>query len=162
MRSVKILGEDKCHIVLVEAILQKQKIKVHTEKLMSSGNVLPNLEIQIISQNRNIIYFDGEVIIVDEDRVSIDLPNIKDKTKSLLWEYHVCMLTPNNCEGFLLSWLGHHFDNPKYKFKEVQYEYGYNDKSAFIRYAVNELADWNNLPELLDELLKFLRRVSNE
>ncbi len=161
MKSVKILGEDKCHIVLIEAILQKTGIRIRTEKLISKGNVLPKLEEQVRLQDDRSIFFNGELIIVDEDRVKIDLPKIKNIATQLLWGNYTLVLTPNNCEGFLLSWLGYEFNNPKSTFKEIQNDYKYSDDGAFIRYIVNELIDWNNLPNLLKDLLNFLRRVSN-
>lgn len=161
MKGIKILGEDRCHIVLMEAILQKTGIRIRTEKLISKGNVLPKLEEQLRLQDDRSVFFDGELIIVDEDRVKIDLPKIRNTAGQLLWKNYTLVLTPNNCEGFLLFWLGIDCKSPKSKFKEVKNDYNYSDDGAFIRYIVNELVNWNNLPKLLNSLLNFLHSLGN-
>jgi len=158
-KEVKILGEDRCHILLVKVVLEKAKIKgIKPIKLQckGAGCVLKKLKKQLESSN----YYYGEVAILDYDRNEIEVPKIQRIKNKFKWDIYLMILEPN-CEGFILKWMGEKFDNPKERFKAISCDYDSRNSDAFIRYAVERLVKWENVPDSIQKLLEFLHRIRN-
>ncbi len=159
MKEVKILGEDRCHIQLIEAILRKRKIRgINPKKfkLKGAGSVSEKFREQLRSE----IYFDGEIILLDADRREIEIPEIQKLKRDCQWDVYLMVIEPN-CEGLILKWMGEEFSNPKNRFKELSIDHGISDYSAFVNYAVDNLVNWGSLPDSVYEFLNFLKKIKN-
>ena len=159
LKIIKILGEDKCHILLVEAILRHIKLKgLHPQKLIEkgAGGVWKTFQKQLKSSSS----YHGEIVLLDYDRTEKEVPKIEKIREQFNWEIYLAVLEPN-CEGLLLNWAGRNANSPKREFRTLMLNYGFNDPNQFIPFAVEELVSWDNLPDTVQTLINFLNKVAS-
>ncbi len=158
LKIIKILGEDKCHILLVEAILRHIKLKgLHPQKLIEkgAGGVWKTFQKQLKSSS----LYHGEIVLLDCDRTEKEIPKIEKFRARFKWEIHLTVLEPN-CEGVILNWAGINSNSSKREFRRILANYEFIHPDQFIPFVIEELVSWDNPPNVVQELIGLLKRIA--